>query len=41
MVFHFLLHLINIFKSYFEADFTEDKIRDNFTLDYELLDGKL
>jgi hypothetical protein len=31
--------MLDIFKGYFEEDFDEDSIRDNFTLVYELLDG--
>ena len=31
--------MVDIFKGYFEEDFDEDSIRDNFTLVYELLDG--
>jgi hypothetical protein len=32
--------MVDIFKGYFEEDFDEDSIRDNFTLVYELLDGE-
>ena len=39
-VFAFLYALVDIFKGYFEEDFDEDSLRDNFTLVYELLDGK-
>lgn len=38
MVFHFLSTMVDIFKGYFEEDFDEDALRDNFTLVYELLD---
>ena len=38
-IFAFLNALVEIFKGYFEDDFNEDSIRDNFTLVYELLDG--
>lgn len=37
MIFSFLYSLIKIFKSYF-TDFTEQKIKSNFVLIYELLD---
>lgn len=37
-VFAFLYGMIDIFKGYFEEDFDEDAVRDNFTLVYELLD---
>ena len=39
LVFAFLYAMLDIFKGYFEEDFDEDSIRDNFTLVYELLDG--
>jgi len=39
-VFAFLYAMVDIFKGYFEEDFDEDSIRDNFTLVYELLDGE-
>lgn len=39
MVFAFLYAMVDIFKGYFDEDFDEDAIRDNFTLVYELLDG--
>ncbi len=35
----FLYAMVEIFKGYFEDDFDEDSLRDNFTLVYELLDG--
>ena len=38
-VFAFLYALVDIFKGYFDEDFDEDSLRDNFTLVYELLDG--
>ena len=38
LVFAFLYGLVDIFSGYFEADFDEESIRDNFTLVYELLD---
>jgi AP-2 complex subunit mu-1 len=38
MIFSFLYAMLDIFKGYFEEDFDEDSIRDNFTLVYELLD---
>ena len=38
MIFSFLYAVLDIFKGYFEEDFDEDSIRDNFTLVYELLD---
>ena len=38
MVFSFLYAVLDIFRGYFEEDFDEDAIRDNFTLVYELLD---
>lgn len=41
MTFAFLYAMIDIFKGYFEEDFDEDAIRDNFTLVYELLDEVL
>jgi len=37
-VFHFLHTMVEIFNGYFEEDFDEDDIRDNFTLVYELFD---
>lgn len=39
LVFAFLYAMVDIFKGYFEEDFDEDSLRDNFTLVYELLDG--
>jgi AP-2 complex subunit mu-1 len=39
--FHFLYALVDIFKGYFDEDFDEDSLRDNFTLVYELLDEVL
>lgn len=36
-VFSFLYAMVDIFKGYFEDDFDEDSIRDNFTLVYELV----
>jgi len=33
--------MVDIFKGYFEVDFDEDSLRDNFTLVYELLDEML
>ena len=41
MSFHFLYTMVDIFKGYFEEDFDEDSLRDNFTLVYELLDEML
>ena len=41
MTFHFLYTMVDIFKGYFEDDFDEDALRDNFTLVYELLDEML
>lgn len=38
MVFQFLYQLNGIFKEYFGKKYTEETIRDNFTLVYELLD---
>jgi AP-2 complex subunit mu-1 len=38
MGFQFLYQLNGIFKEYFGKKYTEDTIRDNFTLVYELLD---
>jgi AP-2 complex subunit mu-1 len=38
LIFSFLYAMLDIFKGYFEEDFDEDAIRDNFTLVYELLD---
>lgn len=32
--------MVEIFKGYFGPKFDEDSIRNNFTLVYELLDGK-
>lgn len=40
-VFAFLYAMVDIFKGYFEEDFDEDALRDNFTLVYELLDEVL
>lgn len=40
-VFHFLYTVVDIFKGYFEEDFDEDDVRDNFTLVYELFDEVL
>ena len=41
MIFHFLYAMVDIFKGYFDEDFDEDSLRDNFTLVYELLDEVL
>lgn len=38
MIFQFLMAMVDIFKGYFGEDFDEGKVRDNFTLVYELLD---
>ena len=38
LVFSFLYQLVTVFKSYFEGEFTEEKIRSNFVLVYELFD---
>ena len=38
LAFAFLYAMVDIFKGYFEEDFDEDALRDNFTLVYELLD---
>lgn len=40
MVFHFMFHMIDVFKAYFGKDFQEDNIRSSFNLVYEILDGK-
>jgi len=41
MAFHFLYTVVDIFKSYFEEDFDENSLQDNFSLVYELLDEVL
>jgi AP-2 complex subunit mu-1 len=41
MVFHFLYGLRKVFQDYFGAKFTEEDVRDNFCLTYELLDEVL
>ena len=41
MVFEVLYRVVDIFKSYFDGEFNEDAIRNNFVLTYELLDGIL
>jgi len=38
LVYHFLYQLVEVFMSYFEGDITEEKIRSNFVLVYELFD---
>mmetsp|Transcript_50663 Transcript_50663/g.62092 ORF Transcript_50663/g.62092 Transcript_50663/m.62092 type:complete len:438 (-) Transcript_50663:112-1425(-) len=38
LAFTFLYQLVNAFKSYFDGEFTEEKIRSNFVLVYELFD---
>lgn len=38
LVFEFLYKLIFIFQSYFDGKFTEDALKENFSLVYELLD---
>ena len=38
LVYHFLYQLVDVFGNYFENDFTEEKIRSNFVLVYELFD---
>eukprot|EP00026_Physarum_polycephalum_P010065 Phypoly_transcript_10213.p1 GENE.Phypoly_transcript_10213~~Phypoly_transcript_10213.p1 ORF type:complete len:270 (-),score=28.62 Phypoly_transcript_10213:461-1270(-) len=38
MVFEVLYRVVDIFKSYFDGEFNEDAIRNNFVLTYELLD---
>lgn len=40
LVFEFLYKLVTVFKAYFEDKLDEDSLRDNFSLVYELLDGK-
>ena len=40
LVFEFLHKMIDLFSSYF-GDITEENIKNNFVLIYELLDGKL
>lgn len=39
LVFEFLHKMIELFSSYF-GDITEENIKNNFVLIYELLDGK-
>lgn len=41
MVFQFLNKLIIIFKAYFGGKVTEEELKENFALVYELLDGML
>ena len=36
-----LLQVVNLFKSYFGGDFSEQSIKNNFVLIYELLDETL
>jgi len=38
LVFAFLYDLVDVFRSYFEGEFTEEALRSNFVLVYELLD---
>lgn len=38
LIFQFLMAMVDIFKGYFGEEFDEGKVRDNFTLVYELLD---
>eukprot|EP00485_Elphidium_margaritaceum_P011672 CAMPEP_0202689886 /NCGR_PEP_ID=MMETSP1385-20130828/5050_1 /ASSEMBLY_ACC=CAM_ASM_000861 /TAXON_ID=933848 /ORGANISM="Elphidium margaritaceum" /LENGTH=438 /DNA_ID=CAMNT_0049345097 /DNA_START=73 /DNA_END=1389 /DNA_ORIENTATION=+ len=38
LVYHFLYQLTDVFESYFENEFNEEKIRSNFVLVYELFD---
>lgn len=38
LVFEFLYRLVDVFTSYFDGEFSEDKIRSNFVLIYELFD---
>jgi hypothetical protein len=40
MVFQFLFSLGQVFEGYFGEEYDEDAIRNNFTLVYELLDGR-
>ena len=40
MVFEFLLKMVNVMQSYF-GKISEENIKNNFVLIYELLDGKL
>lgn len=40
MVFEFLLKIIEVMQSYF-GKISEENIKNNFVLIYELLDGKL
>lgn len=40
MVFEFLLKIIDVMQSYF-GKISEENIKNNFVLIYELLDGKL
>ncbi len=40
LVFEFLTKMINVLESYF-GSITEENIKNNFVLIYELLDGKL
>jgi hypothetical protein len=40
MVFQFIYRMIDVFRAYFGGDFTEDAIRENYPVIYELLDGK-
>ena len=38
MVFQFLFHMVQLFRSYFEGKCDEGTINENFSLIYELLD---
>merc|ERR1712154_362149 len=38
LVYHFLYQLVEVFGSYFDNEFNEEKIRSNFVLVYELFD---
>lgn len=40
LVFEFLYKLVTVFKAYFDDKLDEDALRENFSLVYELLDGK-
>ncbi|KAK8804439.1 hypothetical protein WA538_001956 [Blastocystis sp. DL] len=41
LIFHFLFHLVKMFKSYFGADYKADNLRDKFSVVYEIFDEVL
>ncbi|KAK8821396.1 hypothetical protein WA577_006694 [Blastocystis sp. JDR] len=41
LIFHFLFHLVKMFKSYFGTDYKADDLRDKFSVVYEIFDEVL